>query len=380
MLDPLAVLRELIQRPSLTPQDAGCQVFLREQLERLGFVCTALRFGEVDNLWAKRGTEGPLLVFAGHTDVVPPGEVSAWATDPFTPSERDGMIYGRGAADMKGGLAAMLVACERFLADYPQHQGSLAWLITSDEEGPAINGTRQVVEWLTAQGIVMDWCVVGEPSSRVTVGDEIKNGRRGSLNGFLTIHGTQGHVAYPHLAANPIHQFAPLMYELGSYVWDHGNAHFPPTGFQIVQLQAGNQVTNVIPGQLTCWFNFRYSTEVTAEILQNRFIALLNKHNLHYDLRWEHSGLPFLTEQGPLLSAACQAVQEITGTSCQLSTSGGTSDGRFIAPTGAQVLELGLINATIHKVNEGINIADLQMLSFIYQRMLELLLVERAHD
>lgn len=379
MLDVVAVASELIRRRSLTPDDAGCQAFFREQLERLGFACEPLRFGEVDNLWARRGESGPLLVLAGHTDVVPPGNPQAWQTDPFIPEERDGMLHGRGAADMKGGLAAMLVACERFVTDFPAHRGSLGWLITSDEEGPAKNGTVKVMEWLAQQGQRMDWCVLGEPSSVAKAGDQIKNGRRGSLTGRLRVQGVQGHVAYPHLANNPIHAFAPEMNALCAETWDQGNDHFPPTGFQIVHLQAGVGATNVIPGQLECWFNFRYSTEVTAEDLQQRVATLLANHGVQFEVEWEHGGAPFLTAEGELIDAAKKAVAKVTGRETELSTSGGTSDGRFIAPHGVQVVELGPINATIHKANECVRIADLRELSDIYYHILQQLLATTDH-
>ncbi len=369
------ILAELIRRPSVTPQDAGCQAYFTTQLQPFGFDCIPLRFGQVDNLWARRGDQLPLLVLAGHTDVVPPGDLAAWHSEPFTPSVRDGKLYGRGAADMKGGLAAMLAACQRFVLAHPSHRGSLAWLLTSDEEGPAVNGTAKVVEWLQHQGQHMDWCIVGEPSSVAHAGDQIKNGRRGSLNGRLMVHGVQGHVAYPHLADNPIHRFAPALLELSTTEWDRGNEFFPPTSLQFVQLQAGMGVTNVIPGQLSVWFNFRHGTASPAQPLQTRVETLLQRHGLQYTLEWEISAQPFVTTGGELLEAAQAAVAEICGFTSELSTSGGTSDARFIAPTGTQVLELGLVNATIHKVNECIDLADLALLTQVYQRILEKLLL-----
>ncbi len=370
----LALAIDLIRRPSITPEDQGCQTLIAERLAALGFHNEPLRFGEVDNLWSRRGTAAPLLVFAGHTDVVPTGPESAWRFPPFAAQIEDGLLYGRGAADMKGGLAAMLTACERFVAKQPQHRGSIGFLLTSDEEGPAIQGTVKVVECLQARQEAIDWCVIGEPSSSQRVGDAVKNGRRGSLNGYLTIHGVQGHVAYPQLAKNPIHLFAPLMQQLCAEIWDQGNAFFPPTSFQIANIQAGTGATNVIPGDLELVFNFRYSTEVTHTELQERVEQLLQAHGLHYSLEWNHSGYPFLTTNGSLLEAAQTAIAQVCGYKTELSTSGGTSDGRFIAPTGAQVLEIGPLNATIHKVNECVSVADLDRLSLIYERILELLL------
>ena len=370
MSETLALAQSLIALASVTPADAGCQALLAERLERLGFRCEHLRFGEVDNLWARRGTGGPLLVFAGHTDVVPPGPREAWRCDPFAPEIHDGALYGRGAADMKGSLAAMITACEHFLAGKPEPRGSIGFLITSDEEGPAVDGTRRVVEHLQARGEHIDWCIVGEPSSTEQVGDVIKNGRRGSLSATLTVLGTQGHVAYPQFADNPVHRAAPALAELCATEWDGGNRHFPPTTFQISNIHAGTGANNVIPGELQVLFNFRYSTETDAEQLQQRVTEVLARHGLRYRIEWAHSGAPFLTEPGPLTEAVSAAVREVADMEPALSTAGGTSDGRFIAPTGAQVVELGPVNATIHKVDEHVRVADLDRLSRIYERTL----------
>ncbi len=374
MSDTLELLKELIARPSLTPNDAGCQQAIAARLAPLGFHIEHLRFGDVDNLWARRGKQGPLFVFAGHTDVVPTGPLDQWHSDPFTPTLRDGYLYGRGAADMKGGIAAMVTAVERFLAEYANHQGSIAFLITSDEEGPSIDGTVKVVEHLEARREKMDWCLIGEPTCVKTVGDTIKNGRRGSLSGKLVVHGTQGHVAYPHLAANPVHLFSLALAELCAQQWDQGNEFFPPTTFQISNLHAGTGADNVIPGDLDVLFNFRFSTEVTPEQLKARVETLLRKHNLKFELDWRLSGQPFLTPKGVLVDAAQKAIKEIAGIETELSTSGGTSDGRFIAPTGAEVLEVGVVNASIHKLNECVKTDELDMLSMIYQRILDKLL------
>ncbi|WJW76556.1 succinyl-diaminopimelate desuccinylase [Thiohalobacter sp. IOR34] len=374
MTPTLELARALIARPSVTPDDQGCQALLAGRLAALGFHIEPLRFGEVDNLWARRGSEGPLFVFAGHTDVVPPGPADHWSSPPFEPSERDGCLYGRGAADMKGSLAAMVTACERFLARCPAAHGSIGFLITSDEEGPAVDGTVKVVEHLQARHEKIDWCLVGEPSSSRTVGDVIKNGRRGSLGGELTVHGVQGHVAYPQLADNPIHRALPALSELCATEWDAGNDFFPPTSFQISNIHAGTGASNVIPGELGVSFNFRYSTETSHEALMTRVGALLDRHALDYSLEWTHSGFPFLTRRGALVDAALEAVREVCGIDSELSTSGGTSDGRFIAPTGAQVLELGPVNATIHKVDECVRIDELERLSAIYERLLDKLL------
>ncbi|MGB1544658.1 succinyl-diaminopimelate desuccinylase [uncultured Spongiibacter sp.] len=365
---------DLIQRPSVTPEDEGCQALMMARLAAIGFHCEPLRFGEVDNFWAVRGDEGPLLCFAGHTDVVPTGPESDWQTPPFEPEISGGMLRGRGAADMKGSLAAMVTACERFVSEHPDHRGRIAFLITSDEEGPAKNGTVKVVEWLESQGEKIDWCVVGEPSSTDAVGDVIKNGRRGSLGAVLKVRGIQGHVAYPHLAKNPIHLAAPALAELAAEQWDEGNDFFPATSFQISNINGGTGATNVIPGELEVVFNFRFSTELTADILQQRTEAILDKHGLDYALEWNLSGQPFLTSEGPLVEAAQNAIRRVTGRDTVLSTAGGTSDGRFIAPTGAQVVELGPVNATIHKVDECVNAEDLNQLSAMYQAMMDDLL------
>lgn len=370
----LELLKELIARRSLTPDDAGCQQLIAQRLAPLGFKIEHLRFGDVDNLWARHGTQAPLFVFAGHTDVVPTGPLDQWRSDPFTPTLRDGCLYGRGAADMKGGIAAMVTAVERFLAQHPKHPGSIAFLITSDEEGPSINGTVRVVEHLEARKEKMDWCLIGEPTCVKTVGDTIKNGRRGSLTGKLIVHGTQGHVAYPHLALNPVHAFSRALAELCAEQWDQGNEFFPPTTFQISNMHAGTGADNVIPGDLEIVFNFRFSTELTPEKIKQRVHSLLDKHSFKYDIEWRLSGQPFLTPKGALVEAARLAIRGTTGIETELSTSGGTSDGRFIAPTGAQVLELGVVNASIHKINECVRLDELDALSAIYQRILDGLL------
>jgi succinyl-diaminopimelate desuccinylase len=367
---------ELIGRASVTPEDGGCQELIAARLRKLGFVVEPMPFGEVANLWARRGTASPLFVFAGHTDVVPTGPLEQWQSPPFAPAIRDGYLYGRGAADMKGSIAAMITACERFLSKHPKHLGSIAFLLTSDEEGPAVNGTVKVVETLQARGDKIDWCVVGEPTCIKQVGDVIKNGRRGSLNGRLIVHGVQGHVAYPHLADNPIHRASPALAELCAISWDQGNAYFPPTTFQISNIRAGTGADNVIPGDLEIIFNFRYSTALTQPLIQQRVEDLLKRHGLRYTLDWKLSGEPFLTEIGELVDAVRAAIRDVSGLDAELSTSGGTSDGRFIAPTGAQVIELGPVNATIHKLNECVAIADLDRLSDQYQRTLERLLAQ----
>lgn len=364
----------LMREPSVTPFDANCQTLMIERLEKIGFRVERLRFGDVDNFWARRGNSGPVLAFAGHTDVVPTGPVENWSVQPFAPEIRDGMLIGRGAADMKGSLAAMVVACERFVAAHPQHKGSIAFLITSDEEGVAVDGTVKVVAHLEARGEKMTWALVGEPSSSKQLGDVIKNGRRGSLNGILTVLGTQGHVAYPQLADNPIHRAAPALAELAAEVWDNGNTFFPATSFQVSNISAGTGANNVIPGEMKVVFNFRFSTEVTEAQLRERTEAILKKHGLRYTLDWSLSGQPFLTAKGELVAAAVESIREVCGIETELSTSGGTSDGRFIAPTGAQVLELGPLNATIHKVNEEVRAADLDTLTDIYEGILVKLL------
>ena len=365
---------ELLRQPSVTPIDHNCQNIMADRLAQVGFNIEHMRFEDVDNLWARRGTQDPVFCFAGHTDVVPTGDLQAWQSAPFQPEIRDGTLYGRGAADMKTALAAMIIATERFVKKHPDHKGSIAYLITSDEEGPSINGTVKVIETLEARQEKITWCLVGEPSSTQQLGDIIKNGRRGSLNGVLTVKGKQGHVAYPHLARNPIHLAAAAIDELCQTIWDECNQYFPATTFQISNIHSGTGATNVVPGTLEVTFNFRYSTEVTAEILKQRVIDLLNRHGLDYHIDWTLSGLPFLTPVGELVNAAKQAIQKVTGTESQLSTTGGTSDGRFIAPTGAQVLELGVLNASIHQINEHVNVADLEPLAEIYEEILVQLL------
>ena len=374
MSKTLELAKDLISRPSVTPEDAGCQQAMITRLQAIGFNIELLRFEDVDNFWARRGDSGPVFAFAGHTDVVPTGPMDQWESHPFKPEIRDGMLYGRGAADMKGSLAAFVTACERFVSRHPTHKGSIALLITSDEEGPSINGTVKVVETLEARDEKIDWCLVGEPSSTSKVGDIVKNGRRGSLGARLIVNGVQGHVAYPHLADNPIHRVAPVLAELAATEWDQGNEHFPPTTFQVSNIQGGTGATNVIPGEVEVIFNFRFSTETTADALKQRVEAVFDQHQLDYKIQWNLSGQPFLTPEGELVSAACEAIKELAGIDTELSTSGGTSDGRFIAPTGAQVLELGPVNATIHKVNECVNVEDLDILSDIYERILEKLL------
>ena len=361
---------QLLRQPSVTPVDHSCQEIMAERLAKIGFEIENMRFEDVDNLWARRGTQAPVFCFAGHTDVVPTGSMEAWQSHPFQPEIRDGKLYGRGSADMKTALAAMVVASERFVAKHPNHKGSIAFLITSDEEGPSINGTVKVVETLEARNEKMTWCLVGEPSSTNRLGDIVKNGRRGSLNAKLTVKGKQGHVAYPHLAINPIHTASKAIAELCDTVWDHGNEYFPATSFQISNINSGTGATNVVPGTMTSLFNFRYSTEVTADELKARTLEILDRHQLDYDIEWTLSGLPFLTPVGELVNAAKNAILNVTGVNTELSTSGGTSDGRFIAPTGAQVLELGVLNATIHQVNEHVNIDDLEPLAEIYEQIL----------
>jgi len=375
MLSPtLKFTLDLIREPSVTPFDADCQTLMIRRLEAIGFSIERLRFGDVDNFWARRGSEAPVFCFAGHTDVVPTGPADQWKTPPFEPRIEEGMLTGRGAADMKGSLAAMVVACERFVAEHPDHRGSIAFLITSDEEGVAVDGTVRVVETLEARQEKIDWCLVGEPSSTAQVGDVIKNGRRGSLGGILTVHGRQGHVAYPHLADNPIHRALPALAELAAETWDHGNEFFPATSFQISNIRAGTGANNVIPGDLDVVFNFRFSTELTETQLRERTETLLQRHGLRYTLNWKLSGQPFLTPRGDLVDAAVAAIKHVTGRDTELSTSGGTSDGRFIAPTGAQVVELGPVNKTIHQINECVSANDLDTLTDIYERLLKKLL------
>ncbi len=372
--ETLELSLQLLRQPSVTPVDHTCQDIMAKRLEKIGFNIENMRFDDVDNLWARKGTEAPVFCFAGHTDVVPTGSLDAWNSDPFAPEIRDGKLYGRGSADMKTPLAAMVVASERFVKKHPTHKGSIAFLITSDEEGPSINGTVKVIETLEARNEKMDWCLVGEPSSTNKLGDIVKNGRRGSLNANLTVKGKQGHVAYPHLAVNPIHSFSKALAELCETVWDNGNKYFPATTFQVSNINSGTGATNVVPGTLNTLFNFRYSTEVTAEELKARTLEILDRHNVEYEISWTLSGLPFLTPVGELVNAAKSAILNVTGVETELSTSGGTSDGRFIAPTGAQVLELGVLNATIHQINEHVNVDDLEPLAEIYEQILENLL------
>ena len=372
--ETLELSLQLLRQPSVTPIGHTCQEIMAERLEKIGFNIENMRFDDVDNLWARKGTKSPVFCFAGHTDVVPTGHLDSWNSDPFAPEIRDGKLYGRGSADMKTALAAMVVASERFVAKHPNHKGSIAFLITSDEEGPSINGTVKVIETLEARQEKMDWCLVGEPSSTNKLGDIVKNGRRGSLNANLTVKGKQGHVAYPHLAINPIHTASKAIAELCETVWDEGNEYFPATSFQISNINAGTGATNVVPGTMNLLFNFRYSTEVTAEELKARTLEILDRHQVDYDIQWTLSGLPFLTPVGELVNAAKTAIRNVTGVETELSTSGGTSDGRFIAPTGAQVLELGVLNATIHQINEHVDVADLEPLAEIYEQILENLL------
>ena len=370
MSDTLELAKQLIERASVTPDDKDCQTILEKRLAPLGFKIENMPFGDVKNLWARLGTEGPLFVFAGHTDVVPTGPTEKWKHDPFTPTIVDGTLYGRGTADMKSSIAAMVCACESFLKDN-RINGSIAFLITSDEEGPATDGTVKVIETLEARNEKIDWCLVGEPSSTNTVGDVIKNGRRGSLGASLTIHGQQGHIAYPHLAENPIHTFAAALNELVNETWDNGNEFFPPTSFQISNINAGTGVTNVIPGDMEVIFNLRFSTELKHTEIQTRIEAILDKHDLNYTLDWNLSGLPFLTSSGNLVTATQNAIDTVCGIKTELSTAGGTSDGRFIAPSGAQVIELGPVNESIHKIDENINVDELDKLTVIYQEILK---------
>jgi succinyl-diaminopimelate desuccinylase len=370
----LQLTQELIARASVTPTDGGCQELLASRLARVGFEIEKLRFGSVENFWARHGRAGPVLCFAGHTDVVPTGPLEEWHSDPFKPTIRDGLLYGRGAADMKSGLAAMVTATEDFIGAHPDHRGALAFLITSDEEGPSVDGTRRVVEMLRERGDQIDWCIVGEPSSESSIGDTIKIGRRGSLSGRLTVHGVQGHIAYPQLAENPVHSFAPALAELASREWDRGNEHFQPTSFQVSNLTAGTGAPNVIPGELKARFNLRYSPVQTLEALKRTVEEILTRHRVRYTLEWYVSGEPFYTAPGALSSAVSEAVQAVTGTRPTFSTGGGTSDGRFIAPMGAQVVELGVVNASIHKVNESVRIEDIDTLHAMYLSSLRNLL------
>ncbi|MUK39270.1 succinyl-diaminopimelate desuccinylase [Aliivibrio fischeri] len=370
----LALAKDLLSRQSITPEDAGCQELMIKRLEALGFTIEIMVFEDTTNFWARRGNEAPLFTFAGHTDVVPTGDLTHWNTNPFEPTIIDGMLYARGAADMKGSLACMVVAVERFVAEHPNHKGSISFLITSDEEGPFINGTTRVVDTLQERNEIIDMCIVGEPSSTAHVGDVVKNGRRGSLTGNLTVKGIQGHVAYPHIARNPIHQAMPALSELATTVWDNGNDYFPPTSFQIPNMNGGTGASNVIPGTVDIMFNFRFSTESTVDKLQQRVVEILDKHDLEYELDWIINGLPFLTDTGDLLTAVVNAVDTVNQQKPQLLTTGGTSDGRFIAQMGSQVIELGPVNATIHKVNECVNVEDLEKLTDMYQEVLNNLL------
>ncbi|MEY4641084.1 MAG: succinyl-diaminopimelate desuccinylase [Pseudomonadota bacterium] len=387
MTATLELAKALIARPSISPDDLGCQELLARELATLGFHVENMRFGAVDNFWARRGTTGPVLCFAGHTDVVPAGNRAEWNSDPFTPTEKDGFLYGRGAADMKGSIAAMVVACHEFIAEHPDHSGSIAFLITSDEESTAVDGTRRVIETLEARNEKIDWCIVGEPSSVTRTGDMIKNGRRGSLNGVLKIKGQQGHVAYPERVRNPIHAFLPALAQLCALEWDQGNQYFPRTSFQISNINAGTGANNVIPGEMEVVFNLRFSSELTAAGLKARTEQVIAESlgaagvsaggppPASYSIEWQLSGNPFLTPEGRLVAAARASIRDLMGIDTELSTSGGTSDGRFIAPTGAQVVELGPVNATIHKVNERVEVAELDRVRAIYRRMLEKLLL-----
>lgn len=374
MPNTLELAKDLISRASVTPEDGGCQKLIASRLEKIGFNAEHLCFSEVDNLWITHGNGAPYLIYVGHTDVVPTGPLENWTSDPFQPEIRDGHLYGRGAADMKGSVACMVTALERFIKEHPAHKGTVGMLLTSDEEGPSINGTRKVVDFLNSKNIKIDWCLVGEPTCIKTVGDVIKNGRRGSLGATLKVYGVQGHVAYPQNASNPIHLVSPALAELGNTVWDNGNEFYPPTSFQISNIHSGTGADNVIPGHVDIMFNFRFSTEVTHEELRSRVEQILDNHQLSYDIDWRLSGEPFLTPKGKLLDAVVASVKEITGNSPEISTSGGTSDGRFIAPTGAEVVELGPVNASIHKIDENVKVEDLETLSAIYQKILKQLL------
>ncbi len=374
MSKTLELAKSLISKASVTPDDQGCQSIMIERLKKIGFEIHPLRFGDVDNFWAKHGNSGPVFAFAGHTDVVPAGNENAWNTEPFEPTIKDGYLYGRGAADMKGGLASMVTATENFINENPNHNGTIAFLITSDEEGVAINGTVKVMDYLDDSNQKIDYCLIGEPSSTAVTGDVMKNGRRGSLNGEIIVKGKQGHVAYPHLAENPIHLITPVLNDLCNQEWDNGNDYFPATSFQISNIHSGDGVTNVIPGEAKVLFNFRYSTETTKEELKSKVHEILDAHNLNYSVDWFHTGYPFLTPKGELVSACVSAVKKIKGITPELSTSGGTSDGRFIAEEGTQVIELGPVNATIHQVNESVLVQDLEDLSKIYYEVLSKIL------
>ena len=371
--ETLTLAMALIAQPSVTPNDHGCQPLLISRLTAMGFQIETLRFGETDNFYAVYGQHGPLICFAGHTDVVPAGDESSWTSPPFVPTQRNGYLYGRGAADMKSSIAAFVTACERLLAAQPDLPIRLAFLITSDEEGDGFDGTKRVVETLQNRGEHIDYCIVGEPTAVTKVGDMIKNGRRGSLSGTLVIHGKQGHVAYPHLASNPVHLTATALAELVNTHWDDGNSYFPPTGFQISNIHAGTGAGNVIPADMTVQFNFRFSTESTAESLQQRVEAILDQHDLNYDLQWSLSGEPFLTTAGKLTDAAQAAIQSVCGISTELSTTGGTSDGRFIKAIATELIELGPVNATIHQIDECVNVTDIAQLSAIYEKIIKIL-------
>jgi succinyl-diaminopimelate desuccinylase len=378
MSETLELLKELISRESVTPEDAGCQDVLAERLTRLGFKEERLNFEDTQNIWLRRGDEKPLFTFLGHTDVVPPGPLDSWLSPPFVPTIRDGKLYGRGAADMKGGIACFITAVERFIARYPGHQGSIAVMMTSDEEGIATNGVVKVVNVLEQRNEKIDWCLVGEPSSDKKIGDVIRVGRRGSLCAKLTIIGIQGHVAYPEIAENPIHAFAPALKELTEEVWDHGNVFFPPTSLQVSNINAGTGAENIIPGSAEVQFNLRFCTELNEETIKQRTCAILDKYGFKYDIQWRLSGNPFLTEKGALIDATHTAIKTVTGLETLDDTGGGTSDGRFIAPTGAQVIELGPLNESIHKINEHVDIEDLEILTNIYEQILVNLLVRKV--
>ncbi len=374
----IKLAKDLIARPSVTPEDFGCQKMMAEHLATSGFNNETMIFEDTTNLWSRRGTTKPVFCFAGHTDVVPAGNLELWHTPPFEPTIIDGMLYGRGAADMKGSLAAMLVATKRFVSDYPNHKGSIAYLITSDEEGPFINGTTRVIDTLEARNEKIDYCIVGEPTSSFKLGDTVKNGRRGSISGKLTVHGKQGHVAYPEHVKNPIHLAMPALTELSQTHWDHGNKYFPETSFQLSNLESGTGATNVVPGDLTAWFNLRFSTELNFQNITNKVNAILTNHKLDYEIEWIYNGKPFITEPGMLLDSTVKAIKTVTSIDTELSTSGGTSDGRFIAPTGAQTIELGPCNATIHQVNESVNCDDLITLADVYYHTLINTLTDQA--
>jgi len=375
MSTTLELTQALLKKVSLTPDDAGCMDLMAEYLQQRGFVIEWMNFGDTKNMWARRGTTAPVFAFAGHTDVVPTGPVDEWNSPPFEPTIKAGHIYGRGAADMKGSLAAMLTACDGFITQHDNHAGSIAFLITSDEEGPATNGTVKVMEALDARGEKIDYCIVGEPTSHKSFGDMVRVGRRGSINGYLTLNGKQGHVAYPELVENPIHAFAPILSTITAERWDEGNNYFPPTSFQISNINAGTGVENVVPGELKLVFNLRFSSELTPEIIKSRITHIIDQQSDNYELVWKLSGLPFITERGELTNAVEKALLDVTGKTPILSTGGGTSDGRFIAPYGTQVIELGPINETIHKINECVSIADLDALSLTYKKILSNILL-----